>query len=52
MCGPKFCSMKISQEVRDYAAQKEVDEAEAAAKGMEEMSDKFKKEGSEIYHEV
>jgi phosphomethylpyrimidine synthase len=52
MCGPKFCSMKISQEVRDYAAKKELDEAEAAKKGMEEMSDKFKKTGSEIYHEV
>jgi phosphomethylpyrimidine synthase len=52
MCGPKFCSMKISQEVRDYAAQQEIDEAAAAEKGMEEMSDKFKKTGSEIYHEV
>ena len=40
MCGPKFCSMKISQEVRDYAVQKE---------GMEEMSKKFKDQGSEIY---
>jgi phosphomethylpyrimidine synthase len=52
MCGPKFCSMKISQEVRDYAAKQELDEAEAAKKGMEEMSDKFKQTGSEIYHEV
>jgi phosphomethylpyrimidine synthase len=52
MCGPKFCSMKISQEVRDYAAQQELDEAEAAAKGMEEMSEKFKKTGRKIYHEV
>jgi len=44
MCGPKFCSMKITQDVRDYAAkQKEV------AVGMEEMSDKFKKMGSQIY---
>ncbi len=39
MCGPKFCSMKISQEVREYAQ-----------KGMAEMSDTFKKSGSEIYH--
>ena len=46
MCGPKFCSMKISQEVRDYAA------AEEAAKGMEDMSEKFKESGSELYHEV
>ncbi|MCJ8314364.1 MAG: phosphomethylpyrimidine synthase ThiC, partial [Pseudomonadales bacterium] len=47
MCGPKFCSMKISQEVRDYAKAKEEKE-----KGMQEQSEKFKKEGSEIYHEV
>tara|TARA_R110001592_G_scaffold181747_1_gene424623 strand:- start:48664 stop:50529 length:1866 start_codon:yes stop_codon:yes gene_type:complete len=46
MCGPKFCSMKISQEVRDYAA------SEEAAKGMEDMSEKFKESGSELYHEV
>ncbi|GHF26397.1 phosphomethylpyrimidine synthase [Kordiimonas sediminis] len=43
MCGPKFCSMKISQEVRDFAAAKEAEE------GMEEMSKKFKEQGSEIY---
>ena len=41
MCGPKFCSMKISQEVRDYAE-----------KGMAEMSETFKQAGSEIYHET
>lgn len=46
MCGPKFCSMKISQEVRDYAAEKE------QSKGMEDMSEKFKQSGSELYHEV
>jgi len=42
MCGPKFCAYKISQEVRDIAA-------EQAAKGMEEMSEKFLAEGGEIY---
>ena len=47
MCGPKFCSMKISQEVRDYAAQKEVQE-----KGMAEKSAEFKAAGSEIYVHV
>ena len=47
MCGPKFCSMKISQEVRDYAAQKEVQE-----KGMAEKSAEFKAAGSEIYVQV
>ncbi|MCW8126512.1 phosphomethylpyrimidine synthase ThiC [Microbulbifer halophilus] len=46
MCGPKFCSMKISQEVRDYAAKQEAD------KGMEEMAIKFKDMGSEIYHKA
>jgi len=46
MCGPKFCSMKISQEVRDYAHDLE------AKKGMDEMSEKFKDSGSEIYQEV
>jgi len=40
MCGPKFCSMKISQEVRDYAE-----------KGMADMSKKFREEGGEIYKE-
>ena len=53
MCGPKFCSMKISQEVRDYANDLEKKEKELnAKKGMDEMSDKFKNTGSEIYHEV
>ena len=43
MCGPKFCSMKITQEVRDYAAQLEIEA------GMQEKSDNFRKRGSEIY---
>jgi phosphomethylpyrimidine synthase len=43
MCGPKFCSMKITQDVRDYA------KAEEAKKGMDEMSEKFKELGSEVY---
>jgi phosphomethylpyrimidine synthase len=43
MCGPHFCSMKITQEVRDYA------EKEAAEKGMQEKSKEFKEKGSEIY---
>jgi len=54
MCGPKFCSMKITQEVRDFAAKQNApadtfiaaDEAEA---GMQAMSEKFKEIGSEIY---
>jgi phosphomethylpyrimidine synthase len=44
MCGPKFCSMKITQDVRDYAKAKEAQEA-----GMAEMSEAFKKTGGEIY---
>jgi len=47
MCGPKFCSMKISQEVRDYAAARAPNEE--AARGMVEMSEKFKAGGGEIY---
>jgi len=51
MCGPKFCSMNITQEIREYAKEKNVTESEAAAKGMQEMSEKFKEMGAEIYHE-
>jgi phosphomethylpyrimidine synthase len=52
MCGPKFCSMKISQEVRDYANEQEAAKLAEAEEGMQQMSDKFKQEGSEIYQEV
>ena len=50
MCGPNFCSMKITQDVREYAAQKAVDENEALQVGMKEKSEEFRKAGSEIYH--
>jgi len=49
MCGPNFCSMKITQDVRDYAAQQGVSEAEALRKGMEQKAVEFKREGAEIY---
>jgi len=50
MCGPKFCSMKISQEVRDFAAENEIaDDNEVIAKGFEEKSQEFKDKGSEVY---
>ena len=49
MCGPKFCSMKITQEVREYAAQKEIDDKEALMNGMKEKSEEFKDKGSNIY---
>ncbi len=52
MCGPKFCSMKITQDVRDYAAQQGIDAENAAARGMAEQSEVFKEQGSELYHEV
>lgn len=49
MCGPKFCSMKISQEVRDYAAKKEIDDQKALEEGMQEKAEEFKEKGSEVY---
>ncbi|ABM94572.1 phosphomethylpyrimidine synthase ThiC [Methylibium petroleiphilum] len=49
MCGPKFCSMKITQEVRDYAAQRGVSEAQALGAGMAEKSSQFRQAGGEIY---
>ncbi|EMD83072.1 phosphomethylpyrimidine synthase ThiC [Pacificimonas flava] len=49
MCGPKFCSMKITQDVRDYAAKLNTDEMTAAEEGMKDMSEKFKDEGAELY---
>jgi phosphomethylpyrimidine synthase len=49
MCGPHFCSMKITQDVRDYAAQKQLDEQKALEAGMKEKSEEFKKTGAEIY---
>ena len=50
MCGPHFCSMKITQDVREYAATLGVSEAEALEKGMQEKSEEFKDKGAEIYH--
>lgn len=53
MCGPHFCSMKISQDVRDYATAKGIkDEKEALAAGMVEKSKQFLEEGADIYHKV
>ena len=49
MCGPHFCSMKITQDVREYAAQKEVDEAAALTMGMQEKAREFVDAGGEIY---
>ena len=52
MCGPKFCSMKITQDVRDYAASLNDPEYQKAAEGMEEMSAKFREMGGEVYLEA
>ncbi len=56
MCGPKFCSMKISQEVREFANVKggefKATSVTDAKEGMQEMAEKFKEEGSEIYLEM
>jgi phosphomethylpyrimidine synthase len=49
MCGPHFCSMKITQDVRDYAAKQGVSEGEALKKGMQEKAVEFVKQGAEIY---
>jgi phosphomethylpyrimidine synthase len=53
MCGPKFCSMKITQEVRAYAAQQGVAaETVALAQGLREKADEFRKGGGEIYRKA
>jgi len=52
MCGPHFCSMKITQDVRDYAAAQGVSEQEALQKGMETKAVEFVKTGAELYKKV
>ncbi|WP_043530036.1 phosphomethylpyrimidine synthase ThiC [Litchfieldella xinjiangensis] len=57
MCGPKFCSMKISQEVRDtyrgrITEQGQESDAEAVKRGMQEQAEKFRAQGGELYKEV
>lgn len=49
MCGPNFCSMKITQDVRDYAKEHGLTENEAASKGMKEKAEEFANKGGEIY---
>jgi len=49
MCGPHFCSMKISQDVRQYAAEHNVDEAAALELGMKEKSAEFAEAGAKVY---
>ena len=52
MCGPNFCSMKITQDVRDYAAERGIGVEIAVEEGMREMAEEFNSQGSEIYKEV
>jgi phosphomethylpyrimidine synthase len=53
MCGPHFCSMKITQDVRDYAAKVgAVDDAAAVAQGLREKAEEFKRSGGEVYVSV
>lgn len=52
MCGPHFCSMKITQDVRDYANKLNISEQEALQKGMQEKAIEFVKKGSEVYQKV
>jgi phosphomethylpyrimidine synthase len=52
MCGPHFCSMKITQDVREYAANQGVAEEEALRLGMEQKSTEFKEKGAEIYSKL
>ncbi len=53
MCGPHFCSMRITQEVRDYAEAHRIGDVEAAlAEGLKAKADEFRKEGAEIYREI
>jgi len=49
MCGPHFCSMKITEDVRKYAAQKGIDENAAIEQGLREKAEEFKHVGAEIY---
>ncbi len=49
MCGPKFCSMKITEDVRRYAVENGLETTEAVEAGMKEKSDEFRKAGAEVY---
>jgi phosphomethylpyrimidine synthase len=52
MCGPHFCSMKISQDVREYAAKQGISDQDAVQQGMDEKSKEFRQKGADIYQKV
>jgi phosphomethylpyrimidine synthase len=49
MCGPHFCSMKITEDVRKFAAEQGVSEENALQKGLEQKARDFKNSGAEVY---
>lgn len=49
MCGPHFCSMKITEDVRKYAAEQGINENEAIEKGLKEKSTEFVERDTEVY---
>ncbi|MGG2094530.1 phosphomethylpyrimidine synthase ThiC [Bacillus sp. S13(2024)] len=49
MCGPKFCSMRISHDIREYAKDNDLETTEAISKGMKEKAEEFKETGSQLY---
>lgn len=50
MCGPHFCSMKITEDVRKYAAEQGISDEAALQKGMEAKSKEFVEKGAEVYN--
>jgi phosphomethylpyrimidine synthase len=52
MCGPHFCSMKISQDVREYAESRGLDDSLALSAGLREKSQQFRDQGGELYRKV
>lgn len=52
MCGPNFCSMKITQDVRDYAKRHNIDEQDALKEGLKAKADEFRQKGTQIYQDM
>lgn len=52
MCGPKFCSMEITQQIRDYAAAQEASLEAAIEKGMEQKAEEFTQQGADLYVKI
>jgi phosphomethylpyrimidine synthase len=52
MCGPKFCSMKITEDIRQFAKEQGLETVEAIETGMQQMATEFREKGGEIYIEA